>query len=90
VAFAAVRTPVGECWSLSPEDGVAAVDFRDSAQARDRMAARLRLSLVEDSARTGPVRTELAAYFAQACRTPRKILVDAKATQGNPHRAAAV
>jgi len=38
VAFAAVRTPVGECWSLSPEDGVAAVDFRDSAQDRDRMA----------------------------------------------------
>jgi len=38
VAFAAVRTPVGEMLVAVTEDGVAAVDFRDSAQDRDRMA----------------------------------------------------
>ncbi len=38
MAFAAVRTPVGEMLVAVTEDGVAAVDFRDSAQARDRMA----------------------------------------------------
>ena len=64
VAFVAVPSPVGDVLVAVTEDGVAATDFRDSAAARARIAARLGLPVVEDSARTERVRTELTAYFA--------------------------
>ncbi len=68
VAFATVPSPVGDVLVAVTEDGVAATDFRDSPQARARIAARLGLPVVEDAARTEPARTELAAYFAGSLR----------------------
>lgn len=64
VAFASVPSPVGDILVAVTEAGVAAVDFRDCPEARERIAARLDLAVVEDSARTEPARTELAAYFS--------------------------
>lgn len=68
VAFGVVPTQVGDVLVAVTEDGVAAVDFRDSADVRARIAARLGLPVVEDSARTKPARTELAAYFDGSLR----------------------
>lgn len=68
VAFAAVPTQVGAVMVAVTESGVAATHFRDSADVRARIAARLGLSVVEDRARTGPARTELATYFSGSLR----------------------
>lgn len=64
VAFAAVPSEMGEVLVAVTESGVAATDFRDSAEVRTRIATRLGLQVVLDPARTQQARTELAAYFA--------------------------
>ncbi len=64
VAFAVVPSQVGDVLVAVTESGVAATHFRDSADVRTRLAERLGLAVVDDSARTQPARTEMAAYFA--------------------------
>ncbi len=64
VAFAVVPSQVGDVLVAVTESGVAATHFRDSADVRTRLGERLGLAVVDDSARTQPARTEMAAYFA--------------------------
>lgn len=68
VAFAGVPTPVGDVLVAVTESGVAATHFRDAAEVRRRIAARLGLAVVDDLQRTQQARTELAAYFAGTLR----------------------
>ncbi len=68
VAFGAVPTPVGDVLVAVTEAGVVASHFRDSADARARIAARLGLPVVDDLQRTAAARTEVAAYFAGSLR----------------------
>ena len=68
VAFGTVPTQVGNVLVALTETGVVATHFRDSADVRSRIAARLGLPVVDDAARTAQARTELAAYFAGSLR----------------------
>jgi len=68
VSFAAVPTQVGEILVAVTEAGVAATHFRDSAEVRARIAARIGLPVIEDAARTAQARTEVAEYFAGSRR----------------------
>jgi len=68
VAFGTVPTQVGNVLVALTETGVIATHFRDSADVRSRIAARLGLPVVDDAARTAQARTELAAYFAGSLR----------------------
>ncbi len=68
VAYAAVPSQVGDILVAVTESGVAATHFRDSADVRTRVAARLGLAVVDDSARTHQAVSELAAYFAGSLR----------------------
>ena len=68
VAFGTVPTQVGNVLVALTETGVVATHFRDSADVRSRIAARLGLPVVDDAARTAQARTELVAYFAGALR----------------------
>ncbi len=68
VAFGVVPTQVGDVLVAVTETGIASVDFRDCAEARARIAARLGLPVVEDPARTELARTELTAYFDGSLR----------------------
>lgn len=68
VAFGAVPTQVGDVLVAVTEDGVVATDFRDSADVRARIAARVGLPVVDDPDRTARARTEVAAYFGCSLR----------------------
>lgn len=68
VAFGAVPTQVGDVLVAVTESGVVASHFRDSADVRARIAARLGLPVVDDPERTAQARTEVAAYFAGSLR----------------------
>ena len=68
VAFGVVPTQVGDVLVAVTDSGVVATHFRDSADVRTRIAARLGLPVVDDPERTAQARTELAAYFAGSLR----------------------
>lgn len=68
VSFAAVRSQVGDVLVAVTESGVASTHFRDSPDVRARIAARIGLAVVDDSARTARAGIELAAYFAGSLR----------------------
>jgi methylated-DNA-[protein]-cysteine S-methyltransferase len=64
VAFGHTPTEVGDILVAVTDLGVAATHFQDSPEARDRIASRLRLEVVNDPTRVAHAVTELAAYFA--------------------------
>jgi len=68
VAFGSVPTRIGRVFVAVTEHGVAATGFRDGPDARERVARRLGLPVVDDPARTAQARAELAAYFAGELR----------------------
>ena len=76
VAFGAVPTQVGDVLVAVTEDGVVATDFRDSADVRTRIVARLGLTVVDDPERTAQTRAEVAAYFAGSLRSGFTVAVD--------------
>ncbi|MEV5414385.1 methylated-DNA--[protein]-cysteine S-methyltransferase [Thermopolyspora sp. NPDC052614] len=69
VAFGGVPTRLGQVLVAVTERGVVATGFRDGPAARDRIARRLGLPVVDDADRTAEARRELAAYFAGELRT---------------------
>jgi methylated-DNA-[protein]-cysteine S-methyltransferase len=64
LAVGVVETPVGRMLVGVTEQGVASIDFRDSAAARARLVESMGLPVVDDPARTTPVLDELTGYFA--------------------------
>ncbi|HEU5472335.1 MAG TPA: methylated-DNA--[protein]-cysteine S-methyltransferase [Actinophytocola sp.] len=68
LAFGAVPTELGDVLVAVTELGVAGTSFRDSPDARQWIADRLGLPVVDDPARTEPARAELAAYFGGELR----------------------
>jgi methylated-DNA-[protein]-cysteine S-methyltransferase len=64
VAFGHTPTEVGDILVAVTDLGVAATHFQDSPEARDRLAARLGLSILDDPARVAHAVDELARYFA--------------------------
>ncbi len=68
VAFGHTPTEVGDILVAVTDLGVAATHFQDSPDARDRIAARLGLSIVDDPSRVAHAVDELTRYFAGTLR----------------------
>jgi methylated-DNA-[protein]-cysteine S-methyltransferase len=68
VAFGGVPTTLGQVMVAVTERGVAATSFHDGPGARERVARRLGLPVVDDPDRTAEARRQLAAYFAGELR----------------------
>ncbi len=68
VEFGSVPTEMGDVLAAVTADGLVATAFSDSPHIRAAIAARLRLTETESSARTTAIRTQLARYFAGELR----------------------
>ncbi|MBP2180932.1 methylated-DNA--[protein]-cysteine S-methyltransferase [Amycolatopsis magusensis] len=63
VAFGSLATEVGKVLVAVTPAGLAATEFDDTPELRERIASRLGLPAVSDSARVAPVLAELREYF---------------------------
>ncbi|MGA6164109.1 methylated-DNA--[protein]-cysteine S-methyltransferase [Amycolatopsis magusensis] len=63
VAFGSLATEVGKVLVAVTPTGLAATEFDDTPELRERIATRLGLPVVPDSARVDPVLAELREYF---------------------------
>ena len=66
VAIGTLETPLGRLAFACTAEGLSGLSFRDTPRARAQLRAGL--PLVDATARTQPVRDQLAAYFTDELR----------------------